>query len=112
MPSKGSFRVYSNSVTLLIDSMNPRFRSDGPMFVFGFVITDGTGAIPVMVAEKDAVIFLNGLQPTPHPTYHSSIQKYIDKVMSCPVNSLFAIKSFVSGDGIRRYRLFGTTCVA
>lgn len=87
------------------------FRPDGPVFVFGFVITDGTGSIPVIVAERDAVIFLNGLQPTPHSMYHSSVQRYVDKVMSCPVDSLFAIKSYMSSEGVQRYRLFGTACV-
>lgn len=76
------------------------------------MITDDTGSLPVIVAEKDAIIFLNGLQPTQHPKYHTSVQRYVDKVMSCPVDSLFAIKSFVSGEGDRRYRLFGTVCVA
>lgn len=86
----------------------------GWTFMFALAITDGFDELTVIVADQEAIRFLNGLQPSGNDENDDSaslalayIKDVLGKLTGSALPASFCIKSYQVG-GERRYRLFDT----
>lgn len=104
-------RAYARTITSCLTCQEPL---GGWTFMFALAITDGFDELTVIVADQEAIRFLNGLQPSSNDENDDSaslalayIEDALGKLTGSAVPASFCIKSYQVG-GERRYRLFDT----
>lgn len=104
-------RAYARTAASCVACREPL---QGWTFMFALAITDGFEVLTVIVADQEAIRFLNGLQPVGDGEHGDAVSlavAYIEDVLgrltSSAVPAFFCIKSYQM-EGERRYRLFDT----